>query len=112
MALTPRELVDELISLFPGFEEDWDDGEGYGYESGDFTYHVVVMEFATVCHSLFQAAGPNSVERFANLVNHLVEEGGSAANAIDTCFLEHASQVGVRKEIWPFLSRTARSLVR
>lgn len=108
---SPRELADELVRIFPPFSEHWDEGESLGYD-GDHTLHTVFLTFAAKSHELLHNAEPKQLEEFCTIVNSFVERGGNFENAVSTCFLEHASQLGVRKIIKPLLSAEARREVR
>jgi len=109
--ITPRHLVDQLIMIFPGFSEEWDAGESFG-KSGDYNYHTVLQTFAPVSQKLLNGATPSQVREFCELINQMVALGGALENAVSTCFLEHASQVGVRKIIKPYLSKEAKHELR
>ena len=106
---TPVELVDELSNIFPQFADEWDGGEGYGYQHPSFSYHSVFLTFTPLSQAVLSAADLNQLRSFCHLVNYLVERGGDLENAVSTCFLEHASQVGVRKLIKPYLSAEAKA---
>jgi hypothetical protein len=108
---TPKDLVVAIIDLFPGFRDDWDEGEGYG-EIGQYNFHAVFMELAPVCSGYLAVASPRKVQAFSALINDLVASGGDMENAVSTCLLEHASQVGIAKTIKPHLSQEARAELR
>jgi hypothetical protein len=108
---TPRELVDQLISIFPEFLEEWDEGESFG-GIGVYNYHTVLIEFAPISYRMLNGGTPNQIKKFCDLINHMVEMGGDQENAVSTCFLEHASQIGVRKIIKPYLSKEAEQELR
>jgi len=108
---SPQDLVDQLIRLFPTFLQEWDEGESFGYH-GDYEFHTVFLIFGPKSYEFLKKAAPNQIREFCILVNHLVEKGGDFENAVSTCFLEHASQLGVREIIEPFLSTEARREIR
>lgn len=108
---SPQDLVERLMSIFPGFRGTWDEGEAFGYD-GDYTFHAVFLTFGPESQSLFKEATTDQVQEFAHLVNRMVENGGKQENAVSTCFLEHASQIGVRKLIEAYLSAEARRELR
>jgi len=108
---TPQDLVVALISLFPRFREEWDEGEGHG-GIGEYNCHTVFMELAPVCAGYLAEASPQTVEAFCILINDFVAAGGDMENAVSTCLLEHASQVGIRKAIKPHLSPAAKAELR
>jgi hypothetical protein len=109
---TPSQLVACLVGLFPGFADIWDDGESYGYENGEYSYHCVLQIFAPVSNALLSQATDKQIREFCSLIDYMVEEGGILENAISTCFLEHASQVDAYKFIKPLLSPRAKAELR
>jgi hypothetical protein len=108
---TPKDLVIALIDLFPGFRNDWDEGESFG-GIGQYNFHTVFMEIAPVCSDYLAMASPRKVEAFCAIINSFVASGGDMENAVSTCLLEHASQVGIAKTIKPHLSQVARAELR
>lgn len=108
---TPRDLVAALIGLFPAFRDEWDEGEAYG-DIGQYSFHTVFMELAPDCSQYLVEAPPRTVEAFCSLINDLVAAGGTMENAVSTCLLEHASQIGIRKVLKPHLSLAARGELR
>jgi hypothetical protein len=108
---SPRQVVDQLIRIFPAFLNEWDEGESYGFK-GKYNYHCVFQEFTPVSHMLFNKATTSQIKEFCELINSLIEIGGVCENAVSTCFLEHASQVGVSKIIAPYLSKEAKKELR
>lgn len=109
---TPEKIVKELISIFPEFEKEWDNGEGLGYEENNFSAHSVFLTFGPVSNNLFEGANDKKIKKFCEFVNLLVKEGGNSENAVSTCFLEHASQFNIRNNIKPYLSKEAASELR
>ena len=99
------DLARSLVDLFPDLER--------GMEADEpVSHHDVLMTFAPRATELLESSGEKGKRRFCELVNDMVEAGGVAENAISTCFLEHASQIGVRKLIKPYLSAAAKSELR
>jgi hypothetical protein len=109
---SPNELVNRLVEIFPAFADEWDEGEGLGYGKATFTYHTVFLTFGPLCYRYLAEASAKEIEDFCTLINDAVESGGSLENAVSTCFLEHASQLGVRKLIKRHLSATAKIELR
>lgn len=109
---TSKQLVEKLIAIFPEFDEEWDHGEGFGYENDDFSAHSVFLTFNPVSTKLLDNATEKQTKNFCDLINSLVDEGGDSENAVSTCFLEHATQLKVRKKIKPFLSAKAKNELR
>lgn len=111
MTPTPEQVVERLIELFPAFEIEWDDGEGFGYD-GDYSYRSVFLTFGPVSSTLLEAASDSTVRKFCDFVDHGVERGGDLENAISTCFLEHASRLGVASRIRRHLGAAAKAELR
>jgi len=104
---SPRELVNHLINIFPAFVQEWDEGEGFGVK-GHYTYHVVFLTFGSESRTLLNKATTNQIEEFCALINYAVKKGGELENAVSTCFLEHATQLGVLNMIKRCLSVKAK----
>jgi len=100
---TPRDLRAALVRLFPDFgAEPADESE---------SYHRVVMDLAPSLLGYLELSSPPTVEAFADLVNDMVGAGGEPQNAIETCLLEHASQLRCAGLLRPHLDdRTRRAL--
>jgi hypothetical protein len=75
------------------------------------TYHTVVRLVALVITTYLED-DPSKIKPFCDLVNAMVTAGGDQENAIDTCLLEHASHLKMRKLLQPHLSATANQLLR
>ena len=109
---TPADLVCVISEILPDFSEEWDNGEAFCYENGDFSFHSVFMTLGPVSFQLLSNVDVKVIKKFCKLVNRAVEQGGDLENAISTCFLEHASQIGVRKLIAPYLSKETKRELR
>lgn len=107
MIKTPNHLVLELTKLFPLFADEWDGGESLGYDGVNFSYHAVFMELAPCCALYLTEATADKREAFCNILNSMIDSGGDQENAVSTCLLEHASQIGIRNIIKPSLSQKA-----
>jgi len=105
---TPKELVAALIELFPAFR---DECESFG-DTGVYGFHAVFSELAPSCLGYLDASTPRTIEAFCALVNQCVVDGGELENAVSTCLLEHASQIGIAKIIRPYLSPAAKADLR
>jgi len=112
MIETPSQLVKELTNLFPQFVEAWDGGESYGYDGVNFSYHSVLMELAPNCAKYLTEATSDQRKAFCDLLNLMIEDGGDQENAVSTCLLEHASQIGIRIIIKSCLSLKALQELR
>jgi hypothetical protein len=102
---SPQELREELIELCPAFAQD----EG-GSDATNF--HELVMAFNHYLRFVLSQDSPREARRFGQVVNRLVEAGGPQQNAIETCLLEHASQIGVTKLLKPHLTAAAKKELR
>ena len=102
---SPVDFRVTLIRLFPEFASKSD-------ETDTGTYHQVAMELAPHLKRYLEGKYEREVRAFCEHVNEMVEAGGDQRNAIETCLLEHASQVGCAKILKPFLSSAAREELR
>jgi len=108
---SPRELVNQLIDILPALAKEWNEGEVFS-ANRECTYHVVFLSFGPKSLRLLDAATTKQIKEFCVLINYAVEKGGELENAVSTCFLEHASQIGVRKMLKPYLSAKAKGELR
>lgn len=106
---SPLELARELAAVVPAFAERWDEGESRGYAAGDYTYHAVFQEFSAID---LTRSTTEQIRAVCSIINEFISRGGDYGNAASTCFLEHASQIGVRDLIRPHLSDEARKELR
>jgi len=100
---TSRDLRAALVKLFPDF----------GAEPADEpeSYHRVVMDLAPFVTRYLEQGSPRTAEAFGELVSGMVGAGGDQENAIETCLLEHASQLRCDDLLRPHLDdRTRRAL--
>ncbi len=98
-----RDLRAALVELFPDF----------GAEPADETesYHRVMMDLAPFVTRYLEQGSPGTAEAFGQLVNRMAGAGGDQQNAIETCLLEHASQLRFARLLRPHLDdRTRRAL--
>jgi hypothetical protein len=102
---SPTALADHLIALFPSFAAELEDEDIENY-------HQVVQRLAPVIAGYLEGSPERTLSRFCELVNGMADAGGEKENAISTCLLEHASQVGVRKIIRPHLGAAAKRELR
>ncbi|MCV6626238.1 MAG: hypothetical protein OIF38_09085, partial [Cellvibrionaceae bacterium] len=94
---SPEELKLKLCQLFPSFAGEFESNE-------ECSLYSVFQAFSPVAYKLISSASVMELRRLCNILNEGVAEGGVLENAISTCFLEHASQVGVRNLVKPYLS--------
>ena len=100
---SPADLRATLIRMFPDFEAQSDEAE---------TYHQVVMELSPFIARYLEQGTDRIAKEFGALVDRMVEAGGAQQNAIETCLLEHASQVGCSKLLEPHIGPAARKELR
>ena len=104
--LSPIEFQVAMCDLFPAFAEEFEADEAID------TYHQVAMSLAPKLLGYLSGVSERKVRAFCTVVNDMVEAGGDQRNAIETCVLEHASQVGCRKLLKPYLSVAAKRELR
>ena len=97
-----QDFADALVSLFSEFTSETQLDEPQ-------SHHDILMSFSPISARLLESADAKTLASFCDLVNRMVAAGGVAENAISTCFLEHASQIGVRKIIQLHLSAAAKA---
>jgi hypothetical protein len=102
---SPQELREDLAKLCPAFASDEDAMEAT-------SFHQLVMAFTPYLKDVLKAESPRKSRAFGALVNRMVDGGGSQQNAIETCLLEHASQIGCAKLLKPHLSAAAKKELR
>ncbi len=98
---SPSVLAERLSALFPLFA-----GELAGEELEN--YHQVIQLLTPRITGYLEHSSNRTIEKFCVIVNEMAEAGGEKENAISTCLLEHASQLRLRRMIWPYLGVAAR----
>ena len=111
---TPDELVSFLMELFPSFEGEWAianqefaENSEYMGSSSELTFHRVLQTFSPISTQLLETSSPKQVQTFCDFLNSAVAGGGNLENAVSTCLLEHASQLGIFKLLKSYLSGAA-----
>jgi hypothetical protein len=102
---SPEELVRRLIDLFPALAGEFTDER---VES----YHQVIFLASHRFAGLLELSPERTKRDFCEVINSMVAKGGDQENAISTCLLEHASQIGIRALIKPFLAPAAKAELR
>ena len=101
-------LLESIYQIFPDFEVEWAEHNSEP-EFRTYSLHSVYMAF------LPWVAGNAMTEaqlgRLADFLSNEVSKGGDPANAVDTCFLEHAHQVGIANRLRPILSDQAKAML-
>jgi hypothetical protein len=103
---SPLEFQAAVCELFPAFSQEFELDEAID------TYHQVVMALTPRLANYLSTETDRKTRAFCAVVNEMVEAGGNQRNAIETCLLEHASQLGCRKLLQPHLSATAKRELR
>jgi hypothetical protein len=103
---SPLEFHAAVCDLFPTFTQEFEPNEAID------TYHQVVMALSPRLATYLSADSGGTTRDFCAVVNDMVEAGGDQRNAIETCLLEHATQVGCRKLLQPYLNVTAKQELR
>ena len=112
MISSPENLIEQLLKLFPEFEKELEEDDfDCGY-TPPITYHNVWFRFSPFAKSYLSNSNERVIKKFCDIVNYLVGEGGDKENGVSTCLLEHASQIGIRKIVKPYLSREAKDELR
>jgi hypothetical protein len=80
-----------------------------GTADGKYNYHTVFQEFSEMN---LTCASECQIRDLCAIINDFVSRGDDHEDAVSTCFLEHTSQIGVRKLIMPYLSESAKTELR
>jgi hypothetical protein len=99
---SPIELLERLMTIFPEYR-----AAHNSIHDDAPSFHSVLIAFSTFFGGPACSMSERQLRLFGELVSTAVESGGQLENAFATCFFEHAEQIGVRKMLRPFLSRTA-----
>ncbi|MDR2012614.1 MAG: hypothetical protein LBQ20_06170 [Rhodanobacter sp.] len=97
-------LLKHIYQIFPGFEKEWTEDNSEP-EFITYTLHCVYMSFLP--RVARQDMTDKQLKMLAELLSEEASKGGDPENAVDTCFLEHADQVGISKRLRPLLSEQA-----
>jgi ATP/maltotriose-dependent transcriptional regulator MalT len=106
---SPEQLLRHLSQVFPDFKLEFDELDD---PSQAFTYHHLMHDFLIYWGTCARTAADSQTVELARVINESVSLGGDIENAVDTCFLEHLSQVRGLKPIEKYLSPAARLLAR
>jgi hypothetical protein len=100
-----EELNADLTAIFPKFsgalEELTSSG---GYQEG-VNFHALMREFTCFFGRSIDSFSEKQLAQFSELVVRAIKQPGPLENAIDTCFLEHARQIKVNKQLAPWLAK-------
>jgi hypothetical protein len=101
---SPAELADALAAIFPSFQLEELKPEEFVYEP-PITFHYVMSEFASFFGKGASSFSGRQLQELAELIVRANSHGGDLENAIGTCFLEHARQLKVNRQLAPWLSK-------
>jgi hypothetical protein len=95
--MSPPQLVDLFVELFPQFRRAWDDENNNMNRNGDdFTAHGVCAEFSHFYIENGLGADSSKLDRLFEKIEEIVacdpEDKDPVANALCTCFLENIAQ--------------------
>jgi hypothetical protein len=102
------DVLESLISIFPEFRSEWENENPYIKEDGSHSIHSVYMVLLGYVSARKSSFNSKQFKQLATLINGAVAAGGNSENAISTCFLEHADQVGLSSALKPLLEREAK----
>jgi hypothetical protein len=110
--ISPPQLRDALVDIFPGFQQYWEDDENPHLEAGEFNHHGLMLEFVSYFAKGLAGFSEKQLQRLAIVINDSVSKPGPVENAVSTCFLEHLHQIHAEKALRPFLSSEAKAKSR
>ncbi len=96
--MSPAQLLEFLVELFPEFRARWDDEDNNMNRNGDdFTAHGICAEFSHFYIEKGFTAEPTIIGKLFQKIEELVasdpEDRDPVANAVCTCFLENIAQL-------------------
>jgi hypothetical protein len=90
--MTPQELLERLVALFPDFRARWDDpGNCFRNDDGSFTLHGVFAEFTGFFRARHVALPVDRIAALGAFVSDCMApaDDGPLDNAAATCFVEN-----------------------
>ncbi len=111
--MSPVQLLNFLIELFPEFRAQWDDEHNNMHRNGDdFTAHGVCAEFSSFYIAKGLTASPTNLgslfQQIEKLVTNDPEDLDPVANAVCTCFIENIADLDVGEKSIPFMGLNSR----
>ncbi len=100
------ELHKLLVSLFPGFQSQWDAPGNLHREGNSFTPHGLCAEFSSFYRAqkeLSQEASANLFIAIEQVVSADPNDQDPVANALCTCFLENIAKTEAGEASIPFM---------
>ncbi len=99
------ELLRALISIFPGFEDEWHlDSDGSTPTESLHSVYMSFLPYFSRCN-----ASKKQLIQLAALINAAVAAGGIAENAVATTFLEALGPSDLLRSLSPMLTREAKA---
>lgn len=101
-----KAVLEQLIRLFPNFQEQWNDEENYHMgDDGAFTVHAVFSEFSDYVRDHFSKMSAADRRALFTFVEDCISnrDGDDVDNAVCTCFLENLSDEEILTQIKPYL---------
>ena len=89
--MSPQELVDRVIALFPAFAARWNEpGNCFRDENGSFTLHGVWAEFSHFFRERHEGLSGHEIATLGVFVSECVaSDDAGLSNAASTCFVEN-----------------------
>lgn len=106
---TAPELESTLVGMFPTFAAELTSDADASPELGERSLHSVFSDFAPYFSRNVGSFSEKQFERFGQFLNAALQTSGQLENAVSTCFLEHANQLNVSKQLRAALRMAARS---
>ncbi len=112
--MTPQELLDHLVALFPGFRACWDDpGNCFRDDDGAFSLHGVFAEFSSFFRQRHESLLPDRVAALGAFVSDcMASADANLDNAAATCFVENVAGEDCDRELGRHLVGEARTYWR
>ena len=106
---TVRELESTLVGMFPTFAAELISDADVPPEFGERSLHSVFFDFAPYFTRNVGSFSEKQLERFGQFLHAALQTTGQLENAVSTCFLEHAHQLRVNKQVRAALRKAARA---
>ena len=63
-----------MLEMIPEFADEWDDGDGFGYNATNFSYHSVFLTFNPISNDVLYTIGYKRLKEFCEFINYLVDQ--------------------------------------
>ena len=105
---TAAELESTLVGIFSSFATELAKVEADPPEFGERTLYAVLLDFAPYFARHAKSFSEHQLEGFGHFLHAALQTGGQLENALSTCFLEHAHQLKVSKQLRQALRKAQR----